>query len=59
IILKIIWFKINRRLFLRLNERDYNIYKEEHQETPEWGRCLIFCIFKIMSLPPQGRLFDF
>jgi hypothetical protein len=41
------------RLFLRLNERDYNIYKEEHQDIPARGRCLIFCIFKIVSLPSQ------
>jgi hypothetical protein len=55
--LKIIWFKINGRLFLRFDERDYNIYKEEHQETPYQGRCLIFCIFKIISLPPTGKAF--
>jgi hypothetical protein len=45
--------------FYVLNERDFNIYNEEHQEAPYRGGCLIFCIFKIMSLPPQGRLFDF
>jgi len=44
---------MNGRLFLRFNERDYNIYKEEHQEIPAWGRCLIFCISKIISLPSQ------
>ena len=36
---------------LPFNERDYNIHKEEHQETLDQGRCLIFCVFKIMSLP--------
>jgi hypothetical protein len=45
--------------FYSSNERDFNIYNEEHQEALEQGRCLTFCIFKIMSLPPQGRLFDF
>ena len=44
---------MNRRLILLPDERDYNIYKEEHQDIPTRGRCLIFCIFKIISLPPQ------
>jgi hypothetical protein len=39
--------------FYAQNERDFNIYKEEHQDVPEQGRCLTFCIFKIMSLPFQ------
>jgi hypothetical protein len=29
------------------NERDFNIYKEEHQDALNKGRCLTFCIFKI------------
>ncbi len=41
VLLKIIWFKKNGRLFLRFNDRFFNIYKEEHQEIPELGRCLI------------------
>jgi hypothetical protein len=47
------------RLFLRLNERDYNIYNEEHQETPDQGRCLTFCITKIVGLPRTGKAFCF
>jgi hypothetical protein len=34
------------RLFLRRNERDYNIYKEEHQEALDQGRCLNFVYSK-------------
>jgi hypothetical protein len=45
--------------FYGSNERDFNIYNKEHQEVPHRGRCLTFCIFKIMSLPKQGRLFLF
>ncbi len=33
--------------FYARNERDFNIYKEEHQEALNGGRCLTFCIFKI------------
>jgi hypothetical protein len=49
------------RLFLRLNERDYNKYKEdEHQEALDQGRCLIILYFQDnKAFPEQGRLFDF
>ncbi len=33
--------------FYGQNERDFNIYKKEHQDAPDRGRCLTFCIFKI------------
>jgi hypothetical protein len=57
---KIIWFKKNGRLLLRSDERDYNRHKEEHQEIPGQGRCLIvLCIQDNKAFPEQGRLFDF
>jgi len=43
--LKIIWFKKKRRLFLRLDERVYNIYKADDKEDPGSGSSLIvLCI---------------
>jgi hypothetical protein len=47
------------RLFLRQNERDYNLYKEEHQDALEQGRCLTFCIVKIVEPSPTGKAFCF
>ena len=43
--------------FYASNERDFNIYKEEYQDALDQGRCLTFCIFKIMSLPRPGKAF--
>ena len=43
--------------FYASNERDYNIYKEEHQEALDQGRCLIFCIFKIIEPSPSREGF--
>jgi len=40
--------------FYGSNERFYNIHKEEHQETLDQGRCLTFCVFKIVR-PSRNR----
>jgi hypothetical protein len=48
------------RLFLHLDERDFNIYKEEHQEALYQGRCLIVLYIQDnKAFPQQGRLFNF